>query len=490
MPTHYNFGHRQTRQPANPAARHAGVPDYREFSHLNRATTAPGTITGLGQAPAPSSASSAASPTPTPQQLTRQPELADAFRQQVGNVTGAGQAALDQAIALAPRLQQIAEEAYTAGVEGQNLDRFRSAVDTASGARKSAVQTTLDNLRKQAQLGFDATTRRLDSQRAALGLPTESTEFHRNLGDAYYRNFLPVEAQALALGSQAIEQDLASENILKNLELQAANQRGAAAANLASGLAQPVNMQLAAVGQLGNALTSVAPVADRAFFNFVQGDDGLPAVPSAYPSYSVPGVQDNSGAVLDAFSRLGFANPQNSAVNLASPTAPDFAAEAARYGVSASQLPSNFGQLNPAQRAEYLTGLQRAGSLTSSQREMDFIRNIQANRQTNQAVTNLGTAPTAAAQASAPTLVPAPATVAGPTPAVVPSGVAWDPWSRINYGPVQTPRNFNAWDVVDAIGENTVRPVADFVYSVPGRALDATVSAANAWRNVRDFFTP
>ena len=304
-----------------------------------------GSSTAMSAATAP-----AAQPTdPVPVQQVRQQELADAFQQQIGNITGMGQSALEQAAALSPRLTQTAEDAYQAALESQNLDRYRDAIGTASERRQSAVQTTLDNLRNQAQLGYDQSRRSLDTQRMAMGLPTESTDFYRSLGDAYYRNFLPVEAQALALQSRNIESDLAAEQALKNMELNAAAQRAASARQLAAGLQDPIALQLNALGQLGSALNTTIPLSNAAYYNYLQGDDQLPALSYAPPSYNVPATYDPLG---DVFRSMG----GNMGGNMGGSVAGSAVADAQRYGFSAddpavAQAVSR--NMTPAQRDDY-----------------------------------------------------------------------------------------------------------------------------------------
>jgi len=265
--------------------------------------------------------------------------LASAFQGFLGDARGAGSAAARSIQALAPRLTETAEQAYRDTRAAQDLTRFRGAVQAASAGRRSAVQDTLENLKKQARLGYDTAKRSLDSQRVALGLPTESTEFQRNIGEAYYRNYLPVEAQALALRSANIERDLEAERALKNLELGAAAQGASAAAQLASARTFPYMTQLDALGRYGSLLSSSIPLAERGYYNFVLGDDGLPELAVATPSYSLPAVYDASPDIARAFSAL-------SAATLSSP-------EPVSFGVP--EIRSDLG-LTPDQAFQVLWG--------------------------------------------------------------------------------------------------------------------------------------
>lgn len=254
----------------------------------------------LGTAPA-----STSGPSFTPQQDVRQQELADLFQQQSNNLLTTGQSVLNSALALSPQLTTVADNAYAASTAAGDLTRVTGAVDSASTARKSAVQQTLDNLKAQAKLGFDASKRSLDSQRAAYGLPTESSSFYKHLGNAYYSNYLPVEGQALAIQSQNIEADLAAEQHLKNLELAAAAQRAGAASQYAQSLAQPIGLQMDVLNSLGSGISNLAPIADRAYYNYVSGDDGLGSqVPAYNLGYSVPQVSDTSSRLIEALQRF------------------------------------------------------------------------------------------------------------------------------------------------------------------------------------------
>jgi hypothetical protein len=280
-----------------------------------------------------------AGPSFAPQQDVRQQELADLFQTQASNLRTTGQGILDSAVALAPELREVAGGAYRAGLEAQNLDRVTNAVNTASTARKSAVQQTLDNLKAQAQVGYDTARRGLDSERAAMGLPSFGSSFFRNLGNAYYRNFLPVEAQALALQSQNIEADLASEQQLKNLELAAAAQRAAGAGQYATALTQPIGLQMGALSQLGSAIGNLAPLADRAYYNYVQGDDGLGGqVPGYNLSYSVPGMED------PGYNLLASAPPGGDSYN--------------RFATSMNDRPAAQNRANQEANARYYGGRQ------------------------------------------------------------------------------------------------------------------------------------
>lgn len=233
-------------------------------------------------------------------QLTRNPQLAKAFDTQLSNVNSVGAEALAAARAFSDTSAKVAGEAFDRARSSTDTSRFSSAVTDAAGRRKNALELTLDNLNNQAQAGYDASLRKLDSERVASGLTGQSTELQRNLGDSYYRNFLPVEAQTLALQQQEIDANLQAEQALMGLEMSAGNQFGNASSQYLSALASPIGLQLDTLGSLGNAYNGLGSLGDKAYFNYVTGDDQLSAIPSGGFNYNVPSTNDPTVSYLNA----------------------------------------------------------------------------------------------------------------------------------------------------------------------------------------------
>lgn len=226
------------------------------------------------------------------QQLVRNKSLADAFDTQLGNINSVGQSALDSARSFGDRTSAVAGEAFDRARTSTDTSRFRDSVTNAAGQRQNALELTVANLKNQAEQGYNASLRKLDSERAASGLTGQSTELQRNLGDSYYRNYLPVEAQTLALQQQEIAANLQAEQALQGFEMSAGSQFGNAASQYLSSLAAPIGLQLGAVSQLGGAYNNLGALGDKAFFHYVQGDDQLPAVPVGGFNYNVPNTND------------------------------------------------------------------------------------------------------------------------------------------------------------------------------------------------------
>jgi hypothetical protein len=224
--------------------------------------------------------------------LVRNKSLADAFDTQLGNINSVGKSALDSARSFGDRTSAVAGEAFDRARTSTDTSRFRDSVTNAAGQRQNALELTVANLKNQAEQGYNAALRKLDSERAASGLTGQSTELQRNLGDSYYRNYLPVEAQTLALQQQEIAANLQAEQALQGFEMSAGSQFGNAASQYLSSLAAPIGLQLGAVSQLGGAYNNLGALGDKAFFHYVQGDDQLPAVPGGGFNYNVPNTND------------------------------------------------------------------------------------------------------------------------------------------------------------------------------------------------------
>lgn len=241
---------------------------------------------------APGSGSGSGGPDIAAQQLVRNKSLADAFDTQLGNINSVGQSALDSARSFGDRTSAVAGEAFDRARTSTDTSRFRDSVTNAAGQRQNALELTVANLKNQAEQGYNASLRKLDSERAASGLTGQSTELQRNLGDSYYRNYLPVEAQTLALQQQEIAANLQAEQALQGFEMSAGSQFGNAASQYLSSLAAPIGLQLGAVSQLGGAYNNLGALGDKAFFHYMQGDDQLPAVPGGGFNYNVPNTND------------------------------------------------------------------------------------------------------------------------------------------------------------------------------------------------------